>query len=497
MSETERSASIFAKGADPLPFSEAKQDALLGHLIFDPKFYIQAWSQIPPPMFVNVWAVKIMEAKNAFFQKWKRSPTELELKECFATADNGERARVYAKIAEARQRSTQYGLDLLKEELTNWIHSRIYRQHVEKSAREYNAGHFVDAYNCLRMAAKEIDQVSFGNDKSIEFGEYVQFFEEQKREVKTSLTFGSPMLDRLLYPVGEGRGGLLPGDQTVILAPTNAGKTTAMVTIARHNIFRGHPVLFVTHEGRPEDIQRKIWCATLNATTSELFALYRSEAGRKKIETYSELLKDKLVYIPLNTPGLTVEEVYSVVMRAQDKYASTHQGRGFSLVCDDYPAKLTTVLASKGNMATRSIHEYTYGYLNQMALDSKFHLLCAIQANREGNKINRKTGKEDRLLIPEDVSEAFGPMQIATNVLTLNRDPEAEARNRLTFYLAKSRSSEKGFAIVCKSDYGRSITHSEFLGSTYYKGVGTMSDQVDVLLEKHLNEAVPQELWSF
>jgi hypothetical protein len=60
----------------------------------------------------------------------------------------------------------------------------------------------------------------------------------------------------------------------------------------------------------------------------------------------------------------------------------------------------------------------------------------------------------------EDASEAYGPVMTATNVITLNRPPDFKARGLLTFNFCKSRSGETGWAVCCKSDYGKSITHS-------------------------------------
>ena len=56
--------------------------------------------------------------------------------------------------------------------------------------------------------------------------------------------------------------------------------------------------------------------------------------------------------------------------------------------------------------------------------------------------------------------ESWGVMTKATNVLTINRSPTDMAKNRVIYYLCKSRSSETGFAFCCKSDYSRSTTHA-------------------------------------
>jgi len=182
----------------------------------------------------------------------------------------------------------------------------------------------------------------------------------------------------------------------------------------------------------------------------------------------------------LQKPNLDVEEVISIVRRKQEERIAKY-GAGYKILIDDYPAKLTTTQNSKGNYSKRTVDEIVYNNFAQLALENNFHSLCAIQTNREGSKVN-KGQKEDRLLTMEDVLESWGAMTTATNVWTINRDPMAKVKNRLTYYIDKSRSSETGFAVVCRTKFGNSITHSDKLGATYYQAYGTYSDKVDKLL---------------
>jgi hypothetical protein len=91
-----------------------------------------------------------------------------------------------------------------------------------------------------------------------------------------------------------------------------------------------------------------------------------------------------------------------------------------------------------------------YNYFSQIALEHNCHVLTAIQTNREGSKVNRKVGKgaESRFLTMEDVMESWGPMTTATNVISINRPPEAQARHVTGFCICKSRSSEVGVVFL-------------------------------------------------
>jgi hypothetical protein len=300
-------------------------------------------------------------------------------------------------------------------------------------------------------------------------------------------------MDSLLLPrdaieaVNAGNGSLLPGDTTVVVAPTNSGKTTSMLTTAVANARRGKSVLLMTHEGRPSDIKMKLLCCALGVTQAKIFEKMRgSPEERKLLERAAMMLESQITYVPYNKAGLCVEDVEPIIRRKQDERAAKNSGEGFNLLVSDYPAKLTTRMGAEGKMSKRNIDEIVYGYYIQYALEYGFHSLLAIQTNREGSRIN-KGQREPRLLTGEDVHESYGPIQEATNVITINRDPTAKARSRLTYYVDKSRSSETGFAVVCRTDFGSATTHSDKLGGCWYRGTDTMSDSIDDLLTQFNN----------
>lgn len=480
----------------PLPFSPAKQEALLGHMLSDEKFFLLARDLITPDLLVDPIAAKCWAAAREFAAKWGRPPTEHELRESSAitSMEQGARNKIYAKMIQCKDATGRFGLDVLRAELDDWLHGTIYRRSVEQSATLYNKGKFKEAFEEIRRGARDIDNVSFTETPEVDFSSSLAFLEQQQQDLHKAMTFGVSSMDRLLLPGGV-NGSLLPGDMTVLLAPTNIGKTTSMITVARHNILRGKSVLFLSHEGRPSDITEKIWRSMLRVTSTDLFSLQHTPEGQQRLQAATKYLSRFLTYLPIHRPSLTVEELEGVIRRLNEKRKAKY-GKGYDLVVDDYPAKLTSQMASKGNMQRRQKDEYVYDYLNRLASEMGFHCLAAIQGNREASKVNRReAGREDRLLTPEDVAESFGAMMVATNVITINRDPKAVADGRVTYFIGKSRSSETGWAVVCRSDYRRSMTHGDELGSTWYRGHSTMADNVEQLLVENNGRAIPEHLW--
>lgn len=461
---------------DQLPFSEPKQDALIGHLIKEDKFFKQAKNKIQPKWFLDAYNSKIWSAKIAFDKKHSRPPTVQELRDWqgFLSEDQLTRNKILTKIHECLSQADNYKLDALSDELTCWLHSRIYAEGVIKSQELFNTQKFAEAYTVVKGLSKEIDSTSFVNDQEVSFDNFVQDLQDAMEQRKNALTFGTPVIDKLLLPDAE-VGSLLPGDTTVLLAPTNVGKTSTTISVIVHNLKKGKSCLFVTHEGTEADLKLKIWCSLLGCTKAELMVMSSTDEGLKRLTRGSLFLRRYLTFVHYPKAGATIEEVEALIRRKQDERVAKF-GAPFDLLVDDYPAKLITQMAKGGHFSKRHIDDISYGYFVQLALEYNSHALLPVQSNRTGSKINKNMQQDEkRLLVGEDVNESFGVIQQATNVITLNRDSLDEALGWITFYIDKSRSNEKGFAVVCKSDYGRCTTHSESLGAVWYRSTNKVT----------------------
>lgn len=485
-----------------LPFNERKQDALLGHLVMNEPFFLQARGRIRAEWFLDPWATKVWAATLVFFDRFKRKPNEHELSQSdeFIRQDPAAQSRMRAKLNVCKIAALEFGLDAIRSELTVWLKSRIFLSYIGKANETYNAASngpradlkFAEAFATWKRGAMEVEQTSFDLDTDVGFDDVPggEFFHMRNLELSNALTFGCDMVDRKLNPSCSS-GSLLRGDHTVLLAPTNVGKTTTMINVIVENMYRHKSVLLVTHEGSADDIKTKIMQAYTRQTQSQLVELSSTAEGQQLLKMLAERLRTGLTFVPIHKPGLNVEDVEASIRRYQERRIAT-TGSGYDLIVDDYPAKLWTSAAGKG-WARRQADEHIYNYFTQMGLEFKAHVLTAIQTNREGSKINQhRKGAEERLLGLEDVAESFPVMATATNVISLNRDPAAMARNRMTFHVCKSRSSDTGWSIVTKTDFVRARTHGNHLDATVYRGLSPMTDTIDELLVRHANQAIPE-----
>lgn len=487
--------------SDTLPFSEVRQSAVLGHLLLDPHFCKQCAELLEPRWWSNVFDQKVWAAKRGFFKRFGLIATDGELLESdeFRLENQGVRNRMIVAAEAAKSNATNYRLQTLLPELTDWLHARYFHEGMSAGADLYNQGRLQEAYAAMRAKMRLIDTTAFGQDLAFDFGDPASFAAAQEVEIKDALSFGLKEIDSLLLPAGKGVGSLLPGDSTLVLAPTNAGKTSALITVIAHNLWEQKATLYLSHEGRTNDLATKIWCAMLDVDRVQFFrmALHpESDAERQAIRSAVATYQRYFTYVPMNRPGLTVEEVAAEVDRRQTERAAVY-GRGYDLLVDDYPAKLTSREVGEGTFREgRTLRLHVYNYFVQMALEYNFHFLGASQTNRTGYKINRREkGQETRLLGVEDSDEAFGPMQVATNVLTLNRDLWCERNDWVIWFISKSRSNMTGWAIAARSKFSHCRTHDNALGALYYHGNAPLDQQLAVLAQQgHMGKEVTPEV---
>jgi replicative DNA helicase len=477
-----------------LPFDTRKQIAVLGHLLTNEKFHRIAGSKIQPGWFNDPRAGKVYLIQRKFVQKHGRQPTIDELRSCpdiMAEPTLSEKNSLLGIIQSAQLETSNFGLDAIRTELTHWYASRLFTEGVSKSVETYNRGKFEEAYTYIWERIGEVRNASFDEDSKVDFLNFETYLNVAEEQYGDALTTGLTILDDALVPDGasQGRGGLFKGDTTILLAPSNVGKTSTCITVIAHNIKRCKYVGFMTHEGRPSDIREKVLQSITGWTKPQLFEKYKTEEGRQILSMATSHLDKYLTYIPYNKAGMVVEDVLPVIRREQEKNISKN-GQGLDMFVSDYPAKLSTNKANGGHLQQRHIEAIVYENYVQLALELNLHVLAPIQTNRSGSIANRD---DARILTMEDVAESWGVMTAATNVITLNRDLVAALNNRMAFHIGKSRSSEVGRTIVARTKFNSCITHSDVLGGTWYRGSGNMSDRIEELMIKHNGGAIPDE----
>lgn len=488
---------------DQLPFDEEQQKAILGWLTsfrndasFKPHyetFFLAAKDVLKPEWFFHPYLQKLWTFRKEFYNLHKRSPISLEefkSHSSFTVLEQAERSRLYGELSLCSISASRRELDeVVLERMEYWIQAQVFLEHMAKGVDLYNQHYVIETFDEMKRMYLDLQRVKFNSADVFRVADFQHNAKFALQNLQQALTLGNPTLDQCLLPESQ-VGCLLPGDTTILLAPTNMGKTTFLINVLVENLLKEKHILFLTHEGRPEDITQKIWMRLLGFTRAEYLNRANDPAWVPLLKGFANYVEKYLVYVPMNKAGLTVEEVEVTVRRKQEERKSIC-GRYFDLIVDDYPDKLSTKLAEHGQFNKRQVSDHVYSYFVALALEYQSHSLLAFQSNREGAKINRGTAKENRLLFMEDASEAYGPMMTATNVLTLNRPPLAISKGLIILNICKSRSSETGIAVVVRSDYSRAITHKSDSQCTWFRNYGRMPDRIEDLLQQYATREIP------
>lgn len=486
-----------------LPFNDAKQKAFFAYLL-DPTNGL--FKQVAPFMTADWFShpdmAKLFNKLQKYSETTKFIPTLVEFRdsEALVSRDLSETNRLRDTLNICAENKTQYRYEALRGELVAWMQAKTLHTALRKSLKEYNNADWTAGIQVLKDSINQFDNINIDRDLSKKFSDVHEIVADMSETAM--VPFGIGGIDKHLRPGCE-KGGLRKGDTTLLIAPSNAGKTTVMLTTIAHNVRVENRVFLMTHEDTDTNIRvrltqsylcmmdakevmkfipnvaaarAEILAQALNKMGSTYHTLvsYYQDHGQKDPVSWSLLSAalahlDKWVkYVPYNSGTMEIEDVVPIINKAQQECIDTY-GKGFDLFVNDYPAKLQTRRSSKGGYEVRHTISYVYDVFVQLALQYKWHSLVAIQANREGSKINKSMSKgENRLVSHEDVSEAWGPVTTASNIMTINRTPSGVREGRTTFFLTKTRSAMTGLAVSVRSDFGRAITHSDVLGWVSY-----------------------------
>lgn len=503
-----------------IPFADHKQSAFLGYLFDNNNGLFKHYAVLmSKTWFSDPDHGTIFELISEHYKTYSKVYSHEEIKNSsrLAVKDNETQRRIRAKVDAAIVNRSQYGMQALVDELNDWKNAKILEKTIVESSKLFNAGNFSGSTSLFEEAIRIYNDTTFANTGIVKLADFGSLIESLSG--KDSIQFGLPMLDRHLSPENE-TGGLLAGASTLLIGGSNAGKTTSMITCTVINAIAQNRGLLITLEDSDTQIRTKILRCAMGLLTvkdiqrifqqddrgsnfihgmlrqagsspNELMRHLADERYTKVIEKLAHYLDDYIEYMPYNHPGMEVEQLSPLIERRQDAMID-RTGKGFKLLTCDYPAILSTQRASKGRMDLRNILDAVYGHFVQLALRHKWHSLVAMQANRNGAKLNNRTSDEDRLLEMTDAAEGWGPITTASTVITINRPPDAMRSGKTLYKLCKSRQSSVGLIVAATSNYDRFVAYGntpEYGSISYYGG----QDHTRILEDK-LMPGVHREL---
>jgi replicative DNA helicase len=308
---------------------------------------------------------------------------------------------------------------------------------------------FDEIAKVINDAIKMGDPSDFGYD-------YLKDFEKRfEIKARNPITTGWQDIDDLC------RGGLGKGELGVVIAPTGAGKSMALVHLGAQAIKLGKTVVHYTLEladtvtaSRYDSCITKIPLSDLHSFKEEIYEQVQDMEGTLIVKEY-----------PTKSASTRSLRTHLEKLRMRDIIPD--------MIIIDYGDLLRPI---SGKNEKR--HELESIYEEMRGLAQEFNCTCwtASQTNRSG--LNAE------VITMESISEAFNKCFVADFIFSLSRTVEDKQSNTGRLFVAKNRNGPDG--LVFPINMQTANVHIEILPSTgAEQSMLTSKEQGEVLKEKY------------
>lgn len=259
------------------------------------------------------------------------------------------------------------------------------------------------------------DALVLGSDSNFGY-DYVADFEQRFLiKSRNPISTGWPEIDAITHQ------GLGKGELGVVVAPTGAGKSMALVHLAAEAIKAGKNVVYYTLELAETVIASRFDSCITNVPLNDL------RTFKEEIYEKVQMLDGKLIVKEYPTKSASVNTIKAHL----EKLAA----RNFhpDLIVVDYGDLLRPISTLREK---RHELETIYEQLRGLAQEFKCCVWTASQTNRSG--LNAE------VITMESISEAFNKCFVADFIFSISRTTEDKALNSGRIFIAKNRNGEDG-----------------------------------------------------
>ena len=305
--------------------------------------------------------------------------------------------------------------------------------------------------------AKVINEaLTLGSDTNFGY-DYLKDFEERfEIKARGPVSTGWPDIDELC------KQGLGKGELGVVVAPTGAGKSMALVHLGAAALKAGKTVIHYTLELGDTVVASRYDSCLTGIPLDKLHAF--------KEQIYEELQELEGALIVKEYP------TKSASTRTLKNHLERLKVRGIEpdMVIVDYGDLLRPVSAQREK---RNELESIYEEMRGLAQENECCVWTASQTNRSG--LNAE------VITMEAISEAFNKCFVADFIFTVSRTVEDKQNNLGRIFIAKNRNGPDGIVFPIKMDTSRVFIEVLPSGGIDQAVVTTTRDQMEVLKEKY------------
>ena len=300
-------------------------------------------------------------------------------------------------------------IDYIKETSLDFCRKQKLKEAMMKSVNLLQTCSFDEISKVINDALKLGSENNFGHD-------FIADFEERyKPKFRLPVTTGWSEIDTITS------GGLGRNELGVVIAPTGAGKSMALVHLGSQAIKEGKTVVHYTLE-----LQDTVVACRYDSCITK-YPL--SDLGNFKDEIFEEIknLDGTLIVKEYPTKSASTNTIKAHLSRL------IKRGIEPGMVIVDYADLLRPVVVRKEK---RTELESIYEELRGLSNEFNCPVWTASQTNRSG--LNAE------VVTMEQISEAFNKCFVADFICTLSRTIEDKQNNRAKMFIAKNRNGPDG-----------------------------------------------------
>ena len=276
------------------------------------------------------------------------------------------------------------------------------------------------------MESSSFDEVSKIINNALKLGldnehgyDFMKHFEERyKLKARDPISTGWDVIDNFI------QGGHGKGELGVVVAPTGAGKSMALVHLAAQAMKQGKNVVYYTLELGDTVIGRR-FDSCLTGFPLKGLTLVKEEVFEKVRE-----IPGKLIIKEYPTKSVSTETLRNHLKKLEQRDFKV------DMVVVDYGDLLKPVTAQREK---RNELEGIYEELRGIAAEFKCPLWTASQTNRSG--LNAE------VVTMESISEAFNKCFVADFIFSLSRTATHKQNNTGRIFIAKNRNGPDGIIL--------------------------------------------------
>ena len=277
----------------------------------------------------------------------------------------------------------------------------------------------------------------------------------RKEFIEDPLRFNEFFKGRPWVRTGIGRldhrlqGGLKPGELSIIVGTTGAGKSLFMLHVALAALRDGHRVVYYALDNTEQEMVERIYA---NITGVPIQAQKEKEDFVERLKmVVKEEWADRFFLVEWPANSRTVRDVRRHLQDVERRCKKGDIARG---IPEEKAGRIELVVVDYGDclLAEQKFNEprHSYGFTFQRLMGLAVETKASVLTGTQGNRVS--LGRD--VLTLESISEAYNKSWPAGLVMTFCQSYAEREMRQFRLAVVKARREQLNYCVPCKVDYG-------------------------------------------